>query len=68
MATHLRNLEEEGLLTRTIFPEVPLRVEYELTDIGREFKPVLDSIRVWGDKYIAYLHDKNRSGQTDDTL
>lgn len=58
LATHLRQLEEEGLLTRTVYPEVPLRVEYELTDIGREFKPVLDSIETWGEKYIEYLHQK----------
>ena len=58
LATHLRQLEEEGLLTRTVYPEVPLRVEYELTDIGREFKPVLDSIETWGVKYIEYLHQK----------
>ena len=59
LATHLKQLEEEGLLTRTVFPEVPLRVEYELTDIGREFRPVLESIEVWGDKYISYLREKN---------
>lgn len=63
LATHLRTLEEEGLLTRTVYPEVPLRVEYELTDIGREFRPVLDSIEAWGDKYIDYLQKKKR--QTD---
>ena len=59
LATHLKQLEEEGLLTRTVFPEVPLRVEYELTDIGWEFRPVLESIEVWGDKYISYLREKN---------
>ena len=63
LATHLKNLEGEGLLTRTIYPEVPLRVEYELTDIGREFEPVLESIEVWGNKYIGYLKEKN--AQTD---
>ena len=62
LATHLKQLEEEGLLTRTVYPEVPLRVEYELTDIGREFKAVLDSIEVWGEKYIAYLREKQRQG------
>ena len=56
LATHLKNLEGEGLLTRTIYPEVPLRVEYELTDIGREFGQVLESIEVWGNKYIEYLN------------
>ena len=64
LSTHLKELEDKGLITRTVYPEVPLRVEYELTDIGHEFKPVLDSIEVWGDKYIAYLHDKkNQAGE-----
>lgn len=63
LSTHLKELEEEGLISRTLYPEVPLRVEYELTGIGREFRPVLDSIEVWGDKYIAYLQTKRR--QTD---
>ena len=58
LATHLKQLEEEGLLTRTVYPEVPLRVEYGLTDIGREFKPVLNSIETWGEKYIDFLHEK----------
>lgn len=58
LATHLRNLEKEGLLTRTVYPEVPPRVEYELTEIGYEFKPVLDSIELWGRKYIRHLEQK----------
>ena len=61
LTNQLRNLESEGLITRTIYPEVPPRVEYELTDIGAEFKPVLDSIEEWGNKYIDYLHQKNNS-------
>ena len=63
LANQLRNLESEGLITRTVYPEVPPRVEYELTDIGSEFKPVLDSIEGWGNKYIAYLHEKNQANQ-----
>ena len=59
LSTHLKELEAEGLLTRTVYPEVPLRVEYELTEIGKAFRPVLDSIEAWGDQYIAYLNAKN---------
>lgn len=53
-------MEGEGLLTRTIYPEVPLRVEYALTDIGRAFRPVLDSIEQWGEQYIHFLENKNK--------
>ena len=46
---------------RTVYPEVPPRVKYELTEIGYEFKPVLDSIELWGRKYIRHLEQKNSS-------
>lgn len=48
-------------MTRTVYPEVPPRVEYELAEIGYEFKPVLDSIELWGRKYIRHLEQKNSS-------
>lgn len=55
LTTHLKRLEEYGLVKRTVFPEIPPRVEYELTEIGSEFRPVLDQVEAWGNKYIAYL-------------
>ncbi len=58
LSTQLKGLEEEGLISRTVYAEVPPRVEYALTDIGREFQPVLDSLRIWGDKYIQYLKEQ----------
>ncbi|MEQ3362390.1 winged helix-turn-helix transcriptional regulator [Raoultibacter massiliensis] len=51
LTANLRAMEESGLLTRTVFPEVPPRVEYELTDLGYSLKPILDSMREWGDGY-----------------
>lgn len=60
LSAQLKNLESEGLITRTVYPEVPLRVEYELTQIGCEFRPVLEAIEVWGYKYIDFLHEKNQ--------
>lgn len=55
LAAHLKRLEASGLVKRTVFPEIPPRVEYELTEIGSEFRPVLDQVEAWGSKYIAYL-------------
>ena len=40
-------------------------MEYQLTEIGRTFVPVLASIRSWGEQYIAYLHAKNHSENKD---
>lgn len=47
----LRSMEEDGLITRTVFPEVPPRVEYTLSDLGKTLKPILDSMVEWGNAY-----------------
>ena len=49
----LRALEEEGVLERTTFPEVPPRVEYALTDKGRALVPIIDSMRVYGKEWLG---------------
>ena len=56
LSTQLKYLEREGIVSRTVYPEVPPRVEYSLTPIGHQFQPVLASIESWGNAYIAYLH------------
>lgn len=60
LSSQLKNLEAEGLVKRTAYPEIPPRVEYALTDIGRSFQPVLDAIETWGNGYIAYLHERHK--------
>ena len=49
----LRSMEADGIITRTVYPEVPPRVEYALTDLGKSLKPILDSMRAWGEAYKA---------------
>lgn len=51
LTTQLRQMEESGLLTRTVYPEVPPRVEYTLTELGYSLKPVLDAMLSWGEEY-----------------
>ena len=56
LTAQLREMEASGLLVRTIYPEVPPRVEYTLTELGYSLKPVLDAMGSWGAAYQA----KNR--------
>ena len=49
----LRSMEEDGLITRTVYPEVPPRVEYALSELGQSLKPILDSMLEWGNMYKA---------------
>ncbi len=51
LTANLRSMEESGLLTRKVYPEVPPRVEYTLTDTGLSLKPVLDAMHEWGERY-----------------
>ena len=53
LTAQLRQMEERGLLTRTVYPEVPPRVEYALTELGHSLEPVLEAMRDWGEAYKA---------------
>lgn len=48
LTERLRTLEHHGVLTRTVYPEVPPRVVYELTERGRSFRAVLEAMAAWG--------------------
>lgn len=51
LTAQLRQMEASGLLTRTVYAEVPPRVEYTLTDLGRSLRPVPDAMEAWGKAY-----------------
>ena len=53
LTDRLRSMEEDGLITRTVYPEVPPRVEYALSELGESLKPILDSMVEWGNMYKA---------------
>lgn len=55
LTDNLRALEDDGLIEREVFAEVPPRVEYSLSELGVTLKPVLDALRDWGEDYKTSL-------------
>ncbi len=49
----LRSMEADGIITRTVYPEVPPRVEYSLSDIGESMRPILTAMQKWEEDYKA---------------
>ena len=56
LSRQLKTLEEEGLIIRTEYRQIPPKVEYHLSEIGEKFKKVLAVLEVWGSEYIDYLN------------
>ena len=51
----LRSMEEDGIITRTVYPEVPPHVEYALSDVGETMRPILMAMQEWGMEYKKSL-------------
>lgn len=51
LTAQLRAMEDSGLINRTVYAEVPPRVEYSLTELGQSLKPILDAMQNWGEEY-----------------
>ena len=47
----LRSMEDDGIIIRTVYPEVPPRVEYALSELGKSMRPILDAMQQWGTEY-----------------
>ncbi|OCK61633.1 helix-turn-helix domain-containing protein [Bradyrhizobium sp. LMTR 3] len=69
LTTQLRDLENEGLVKRTVFPEVPPRVEYEMTPAAKDLKPVFDELSRWANAHGRLESDSeaaNAAGKAHD--
>ena len=55
LTAQLRDMEADGLITRTVYAEVPPRVEYSLSEIGESMQPILDAMQVWGNDYKSKM-------------
>ena len=67
LTTQLRDLEAHGLVRRTVFPEVPPRVDYELTEAARDLEPVFREIMRWSDVHMGKLGHSEEDQQRDGT-
>lgn len=55
LSKQLRMMEQHGLITRTVYNQIPPKVEYSLSKLGRDFEPVLSALEIWGNKYIEFV-------------
>ena len=55
LTSNLRAMEDDGLVVRQVYAEVPPRVEYTLTERGESLRPVIDTMRIWGEEHQAEL-------------
>lgn len=56
----LRNLEADGFITRKIFPEVPPRVEYSITDLGKSLVPLIDNLEKWAKSNMEFIEESRK--------
>lgn len=55
----LRSMKNDGIITRTVYPEVPPRVEYALSDLGESMRPIIKAMEKWGKNYKENYIDTN---------
>ncbi len=58
----LRSMEADGIITRTVYPEVPPRVEYSLSDLGESMRPIIAAMEEWGVDYKSKLQGEEGEG------
>lgn len=63
----LRSMEADGIITRTVYPEVPPRVEYALSDLGESMRPIMDAMEIWGTEYKNRRNKKHQACRSNST-
>ncbi|GIN19654.1 MAG TPA: HxlR family transcriptional regulator [Bacillus bacterium] len=58
LTKQLRELEEEDIINRVVYPQVPPKVEYSISDYGRSLQPVLDVMHEWGSTHTQHMQEK----------
>ena len=67
LTSNLRAMEDDGLVVRQVYAEVPPRVEYTLTERGESLRPVIDAIRIWGEEHQAELVAEEEAAKSQDS-
>lgn len=67
LTKQLRALEDDGLILRKVYPEVPPRVEYRLSELGEGLRPVIEALRIWGIDYCARQGEKAHASREQDS-
>src|SRR5262245_4368403 len=68
LTQQLRELEEDGIVVRKVYPQVPPKVEYSLTPLGKSLRPVLDAMDDWGQLHDATLKESSRQSASDTAI
>lgn len=58
LTDNLRAMEKDGLITRTVFPEVPPHTEYALSELGNTMRPIIESMATWGTGYQQIVRER----------
>lgn len=64
LSERLKELEQEGVVERTVYPETPVRIEYHLTAKGQELAPVVESLSEWAERWAADIDGASADGDT----
>ena len=59
LSSNLKELEADQLIVRKEYPQIPPKVEYSLTEIGKKFHPVIEAMHNWGQEYIEFMRKDN---------
>ncbi|MDN4074204.1 winged helix-turn-helix transcriptional regulator [Fictibacillus terranigra] len=62
LTLHLRELEEQDIVQRVVYPQIPPKVEYSITEYGKSLGPVMDAMHHWGAAHVEHMKLKNEQG------